>query len=370
MTLRIDTQLADSAHFAFSEYDHRTGEDSGPGTCSSGFSQEAGLQYVFDLIGKASGRSHESSHASQKAFQDAMSGLLPASVGALLMQILESPRPSACFAVLDRMKVLELLYPEIAALKGIEERTLEMPDGEKRYHHKDVYAHTMLVLDRVAAQTTNVWLRMAALLHDIAKPATKAFQEGIGWTFHGHPEVGARFARRLFKRLEISMDKCDYVKRIVVLHQRPMALVQEGVSDSAIRRLLVDADGYLDDLLLLCRADVTSKNPALVKAYLRNYDLLVSKTHELCEMDELRSWQPPIGGAEIMELCGLEPGVIVGVIKDRLEEAILTGRLANDAEAAKAFVLSILGEVAGEKEIPKKVGLKKSLKRLPDTLKT
>jgi hypothetical protein len=203
------------------------------------------------------------------------------------------------------------------------------------------------VVDNVADVSENAWLRLAALLHDIAKPRTKAFKEGTGWTFHGHEEVGARMIKPIFRKMRLSFDKLAYVEKLVRLHLRPMALVDEGVTDSAVRRLLFEAGEEVDDLMTLCRADITSKNPKLVGQVRRNYDLVVEKMAEVEEKDQIRSWQPPVRGEEIMQLCGLAPGPVVGKLKTAITDAILDGRIPNDHDAALQYLLSIKDEIMG-----------------------
>ncbi|MBC8146129.1 MAG: HD domain-containing protein, partial [bacterium] len=217
--------------------------------------------------------------------------------------------------------------------------------GGVSYAHKDVFRHTVKVVDNIAERTVNTWLRMAALMHDVAKPKTKRFIEGVGWTFHGHDEIGARWQERIFRRMKFPLKERDYVANLVRMHHRPMALVDEGVTDSAIRRLVVDAGEHLDDLFTLCRADITSRDPRRVQQYLSNYDRVVERIREVQEKDRLRAFQSPVRGDEIMDLCGIEPSRIVGVLKKAIEEAILDGRIPNDYDAARDFLLLIKDEV-------------------------
>jgi len=256
------------------------------------------------------------------------------------MKILSSRKPSLGLRLMDETGVLKVVFPELAHLGGVDQR--------QDFHHKDVLQHTFRVVDNVAETSEDVWLRLAALLHDIAKPKTKAFIEGTGWTFHGHEEVGARMVKPIFKRMRLPFDRLSYVEKLVRLHLRPMALVDEGVTDSAVRRLLFEAGEEVDDLMMICRADITSKNPKLVGQVRRNYDLVVEKMAEVEEKDRIRSWQPPIKGEEIMQVCGLEPGPIVGKLKTAITDAILDGRIPNDHDAALAYLLSIKDEIVGE----------------------
>jgi putative nucleotidyltransferase with HDIG domain len=253
-----------------------------------------------------------------------------------LLKMLKAPRPSIGFRLMNDAGVLEIVFPEIAQMTGIEQR--------KDFHHKDVFLHTCMVVDNIAKTTDNVWLRFAALVHDIAKPRTKAFKEGTGWTFHGHEEVGARMMKGIFRRLKLPLEHLQYVEKLVRFHLRPMVLVDEAVTDSAVRRLVFETGDDIDDLMLLCRADITSKNPKLVDRYIRNYDLVMEKIREVEAKDRLRNWQPPVKGEEIMSVCGLPPGKAVGILKKAIEEAILEGIIPNEHDPALAYLLSIKEE--------------------------
>ena len=253
------------------------------------------------------------------------------------LKILASRMPSVGLQLMHESGVMKVVFPEVAQLGGVDQR--------QDYHHKDVLQHTFKVLDKVAESSENIWLRLAALLHDIAKPRTKEFKEGIGWTFHGHEEVGARMVKPIFRRMRFAFDKLAYVEKLVRLHLRPMALVDEGVTDSAVRRLLFEAGEDVDDLMILCRADITSKNPKLVQQVKNNYDLVAQKMMEVEERDRIRSWQPPVKGDEIMQVCGLTPGPVVGKLKTAITDAILDGRIPNDHEAAMAYLLSIKNSI-------------------------
>jgi poly(A) polymerase len=257
------------------------------------------------------------------------------------MKILNSPKPSVGLHLMHSSGVLKIVFPEVAQMGGVDQR--------QDFHHKDVLQHTFRVLDNVAEASSNVWLRLAALLHDIAKPRTKAFKEGIGWTFHGHEEIGARMVKPIFRKMRFSFEKMEYVEKLVRLHLRPMALVDEGVTDSAVRRLLFEAGEDIDDLMTLCRADITSKNPKLVVQVRKNYDLVAQKMIEVEEKDKLRNWQPPLRGEEIMQICGLEPGPLVGKLKNAITDAILDGIIPNDHDAALSYLHSIKDVVIGGK---------------------
>jgi tRNA nucleotidyltransferase/poly(A) polymerase len=253
------------------------------------------------------------------------------------LKILESSRPSVGLKLLQDAGLTKYVFPEMVDMVGVEQR--------KDYHHKDVFLHTLKVIDNICEATDNVWLRFTALAHDIAKPRTKAFKEGIGWTFHGHEDLGARMMKPIFRRMRLPMDKLPYVEKLVRLHLRPMVLVSEGVTDSAVRRLLFESGQDIDDLMTLCRADITSQNPQRVARYLKNYDIVIQKMKEVEERDKLRNWQPPVRGNEIMQVCNIEPGPIVGVLKSKIEEAILEGDIPNEHDAALQFLLSIKDEV-------------------------
>ncbi|MBN2090849.1 HD domain-containing protein [candidate division KSB1 bacterium] len=249
-----------------------------------------------------------------------------------LIKILSAPQPSIGFKLMSDSAILEIILPEINAMKGIEQR--------EDYHHKDVFNHTIKVIDNIAQVSDKFPLRFVALVHDIGKPKTKQFKEGVGWTFYGHDEIGARMVPSFCRKLKLPNDLTKYTEKLVRLHLRPIALAEEEVTDSAVRRLIVQAGEELDDLMILCRADITSGNPQRVQKHLENFDILFKRIQEVTEKDTLSAFQSPVRGEEIMEICGLNPGPIVGKLKKMIEEAILEGIIPYDRTAALEYLLA------------------------------
>lgn len=248
-----------------------------------------------------------------------------------LNKILLSPRPSVGLNLLDKTGLMQIILPELAALKGVETQ-----DGRG---HKDNLAHTLQVVDNVAKQSQNLWLRWAALLHDIGKARVKRYDTKLGWTFHSHDFAGQKMVKALFKRMKLPLnEKMDYVAKLVGLHMRPINLADEGVTDSAIRRLLFDAGDDIDDLMTLCTADITSKNPEKVKRFRDNYEVIRHKLVEIEEKDRIRNFQPPVDGNEIMQVFNLEPCSLVGELKTLQKDAILDGIIPNEHDAALRYV--------------------------------
>ena len=251
-----------------------------------------------------------------------------------LNKIILSRRPSEGFILLDKTGLLPLIFPELAALKGI-----EVKEGRG---HKDVFYHTLKVLDNVSETSDNLWLRWAALLHDIGKPKSKAWDPQAGWTFRNHNYLGAKMVPKIFAKMKLPLnEKMEYVKKMVDLHMRPINLIEDTVTDSAVRRLLFEAGDDIEDLMLLCDADITSRNEEKKARFHRNYQLVRQKMVELEERDRIRNFQPPVDGMEIMELFHLEPCSLVGELKAAIKDAILDGVIPNDHDAAKAFVIEL-----------------------------
>ena len=252
-------------------------------------------------------------------------------------KILQTRKPSIGLRLLYVTKVMDVIFPELSALEGAEQKG--------RYHHKNILEHTFMVVDGVAEVTADPVVRFAALVHDIAKPKVKQFDTEAGWTFHGHEDIGSRMVRSIGRRMRLPTEVVNKVAKLVRLHMRPINLTDDEVTDSALRRLIVHVGEDREDLLTLCRADITSANPKKVKRYLADFDKMVVRMEQVMEKDRLKAFQSPVRGDEIMELCNLKPGPIVGKLKGAIEEAILDGIIPNEHDAARAYLLEIKDKI-------------------------
>ena len=257
-------------------------------------------------------------------------------VTAEIYKILASPQPSLGLDLLQQVGLMEIVLPEVSALYGLEQ--------PPEWHHKDIFYHTLQVVDNIAEKTEKADLRFAALIHDIGKPKTRRLDKNKGWTFHGHDAIGANMVDKMAKRMKLSNQTREFLKKLTLLHLRPISLAKEDVTDSAVRRLMVTAGEEVDDLMTLCRADITSKNPKLVKKYMENFQRVETFMQDVTERDAYRAFQSPVRGDQIMKECGLPPGKTVGKIKEAIENAILDGEIENDYDAAYEYFLKIKEE--------------------------
>ena len=257
-------------------------------------------------------------------------------VTAEIYKILASPQPSLGLDLLQQVGLMEIVLPEVSALYGLEQPS--------EWHHKDIFYHTLQVVDNIAEKTEKADLRFAALIHDIGKPKTRRLDKNKGWTFHGHDAIGANMVDKMAKRMKLSNQTREFLKKLTLLHLRPISLAKEDVTDSAVRRLMVTAGEEVDDLMTLCRADITSKNPKLVKKYMENFQRVETFIQDVTERDAYRAFQSPVRGDQIMKECGLPPGKTVGKIKEAIENAILDGEIENDYDAAYEYFLKIKEE--------------------------
>ena len=248
-------------------------------------------------------------------------------------KVLSTNKPSLGLTILQRTGLMEFIFPEIHAMYGL--------DQTSEWHHKDIFAHTLQVVDNAAKLSNKMELRFAALVHDIAKPNTRRIDQKKGYTFYGHDAIGKQMLNDVAERMKLPNKLSQYLKKLTLLHLRPIALVKKEVTDSAVRRLIVAAGQDLDDLMILCRADITTKNPKRVSRYIKNFDIVQQKMHDLVKKDAMIAFQSPVRGHEIMDICGISEGKKVGEIKKVIEEAILDGKIDNTYDAAKHYLLRI-----------------------------
>lgn len=288
---------------------------------------------------------HDDTLAGMQKAASRLSILTPERISTELTKILESPQPSVGFAWMHKGQLLPHILPEVAALSGVDE--------VEGHLHKDNFWHTLEVVDNLSRVSNNVWHRWAALLHDIGKPPTKRYLKGTGWTFHGHEFLGGKMAKKIFRRLALPQDeRMDYVVKLIQMSSRPIAVSSDLATDSAVRRLLFDAGDAIDDLMQLCEADITTKNPKRKARYLANFQHVREKLVEVEARDHLRNWQPPVDGNQLMEWFGLTPGREIGQLKNAIREAVLDGEIPNTFDDARTFAYRLAADMGLEPKIP------------------
>jgi poly(A) polymerase len=285
------------------------------------------------FAGQLGFRVHPDTLAAMRADRERVRIVSQERISEEILKMLSQTVPSVGLKILQETGVLEIVFPELSDLTGVEQRD--------DYHHKDVFEHTLKVVDNIARMTDKPVLRFLALIHDIGKPQVKRFVDGVGWTFHNHENVGERMLKRVCGRLKLSNEYLKYTQKLTQLHMRPIQLIGGDVTDSAVRRLLFQAGEDIDDLMILCRADITSGNPRRAEKHLKNFDAVTERMREVEEKDKMRAFQSPVRGDEIMVLCGLQPGPAVGRLKTAIEEAILDGLIPNDHDAARDYLIKI-----------------------------